>query len=188
MPVPVTLLEVAGGDGVVTDLRYATADNLTGRAIYARPVALLRPEAHAMLMAAAGRAAVLGLRLRVFDAFRPMEAQWALWRALPDPRFVADPARETGLHPRGVAVDLTLMDPASGRDLDMGTGFDAMVPQSAHAALDLTAEAVRNRALLLGTMAAAGWEHIASEWWHYQVPGGAGLPSLWAADVPGGPM
>ncbi len=85
-------------------------------------------------------------------------------------------------------MDLTLTDPATGQDLDMGTGFDAMVPQSAHAALDLPAEAVRNRALLLGTMAAAGWEHIASEWWHYQVPGGAALPSLWAADVPGGPM
>ena len=175
-------------DRVLIDLRYATADNLTGRAIYTRPVALLRPEAHAMLRAAAARAAVLGLRLRVFDAFRPMEAQWALWRALPDPQFVADPAQETGLHPRGVAVDLTLTDPATGPDLDMGTGFDAMAPQSAHAALDLPAEAVRNRALLLGTMAAAGWEHIASEWWHYQVPGGAALPSLWAADVPGGPM
>jgi len=179
---------VTEDDRVLIDLRYATADNLTGRAIYTRPVALLRPEAHAMLRAAAARAAVLGLRLRVFDAFRPMEAQWALWRALPDPQFVADPAQETGLHPRGVAVDLTLTDPATGQDLDMGTGFDAMVPQSAHAALDLPAEAVRNRALLLGTMAAAGWEHIASEWWHYQVPGGAALPSLWAADVPGGPM
>ncbi len=74
-------------DRVLIDLRYATADNLTGRAIYTRPVALLRPEAHAMLRAAAARAAVLGLRLRVFDAFRPMEAQWALWRALPDPPF-----------------------------------------------------------------------------------------------------
>ena len=182
------LVPVTQDDGVVIDLRYAMADNLVGQPIYARPVALLRPEAHAMLRAAAGRAAALGLCLRLFDAFRPMEAQWALWRALPDPRFVADPAQYTGLHPRGVAVDVTLTDPASGRDLDMGTGFDVMVPQSAHAALDLPAEAVRNRALLLGTMAAAGWEHIASEWWHYQVPGGAALPPLWAADVPGGPM
>lgn len=184
----VALVPVTEDDGVLIDLRYATADNLTGRAIYFRPVAMLRPEALAMLRAAGVRALVLGLRLRLFDAFRPMEAQWALWRALPDPRFVADPAQDLGLHPRGAAVDVTLTDAATGRDLDMGTGFDAMAAQSAHAALDLPAEAVRNRALLLGVMAAAGWEHIKAEWWHYQVPGGAGLPSFWAADVPGGPM
>ncbi len=184
----VALVPVTEGDGVLIDLRYATANNLTGRAIYLRPVAMLRPEAHAMLRVAGVRALMLGLRLRVFDAFRPMEAQWALWRALPDPQFVADPAQDLGLHPRGAAVDVTLVDVASGRDLDMGTGFDAMAPQSAHAALDIAAEAVRNRALLLGIMAAAGWEHIEAEWWHYQVPGGAGLPSLWAGDVAGGPM
>jgi len=35
----------------------------------------------------------LGLRLRIFDAFRPAEAQWVLWRARPDPEFLADPRR-----------------------------------------------------------------------------------------------
>ena len=134
---------------------------------------------------------MLGLRLKVFDAFRPLDAQWALWRALPDPRFVADPAAGSGFHPRGVAVDLTLVDRA-GTELDMGTGFDAMVPQSAQDALDIAPAAVRHRALLLGIMAATGWAHIASEWWHYQLPGQLPgqehLPPLWAKDVPDGPM
>jgi D-alanyl-D-alanine dipeptidase len=182
------LLTVNECDGFVLDIRYATADNLTGAPIYLRPVALLRPEAHALLLAAAARAAVLGLRIKVFDAFRPVEAQWALWRALPDARFVSDPAADRGLHPRGIAVDLTVLDGASGEELDMGTGFDDMTPLSAQDCLDLPPAAIRNRALLLGIMAATGWEHIASEWWHYQVPGLAGLPSLRAADVPGGPM
>ena len=182
------LLSVTEDDGVLLDLRYATADNLTGKPVYRRPIALLHPEAHKRLLAATARAAVLGLRLRVFDAFRPLDAQWALWTALPDPRFVADPADDSGFHPRGAAVDLTLMDPADGTDLDMGTGFDAMVAQSAHAALDISPEAVRNRALLLGIMAATGWQHIASEWWHYQLPDAGALPLLWARDVPDGPM
>lgn len=182
------LLPLTEDDGVLLDLRYATAGNLTGRPIYRRPAALLRPEAHGRLLAAVARAAVLGLRIKVFDAFRPLDAQWALWRALPDPRFVADPAGGGGFHPRGVAVDLTLVDRAAGTDLDMGTGFDAMLPQSAHDALDLAPEAVRNRALLLGVMTAAGWAHVASEWWHYQLPGQDALPLLWAADVPDGPM
>jgi len=182
------LLRVNESDGFVLDIRYATADNLTGAPIYTRPVALLRPEAHALLLAAGARAAVLGLQIKVFDAFRPVEAQWALWRALPDPRFVSDPAADRGLHPRGIAVDVTLVERAGGAELDMGTGFDDMTSASAQDCLDLPPEVIRNRALLLGIMAAVGWEPIASEWWHYQVPGLAGLPSLRAADVPGGPM
>jgi zinc D-Ala-D-Ala dipeptidase len=182
------LLPLTEDDGVLLELRYATADNLTGRPIYLRPVALLLPEAHERLLAAAARAAVLGFRLRVFDAFRPLDAQWAFWAALPDPRYVANPADDSGYHPRGAAVDLTLVDPADGTDLDMGTGFDAMVPQSAHAALDIPPHAVRNRALLLGIMAGAGWQHIASEWWHYQLPDAGALPLLWASDVSDGPM
>jgi D-alanyl-D-alanine dipeptidase len=182
------LLTVNESDGFVLDIRYATADNLTGAPIYRRPVALLRPEAHARLMAAGARAAVLGLQFKIFDAFRPVEAQWALWRALPDPLFVSDPVSDRGLHPRGVAVDLTLLDRVSGAELDMGTGFDEGVPASAQDWLDLPTEVIRNRALLLGIMAATGWQHIESEWWHYQVPGFDGYPSLRAADVPGGPM
>jgi D-alanyl-D-alanine dipeptidase len=182
------LLTIDENDGFRLDIRYATADNLTGAPIYTRPVALLRPQAHALLLAAGARAAVLGLQIKIFDAFRPVEAQWALWRALPDPRFVSDPAADRGLHPRGIAVDVTLVDRAGGAELDMGTGFDDMTSASAQDYLDLPPAVIRNRALLLGIMAAVGWEPIASEWWHYQVPGLAGLPSLRAADVPGGPM
>ena len=182
------VLRVTEDHGISLDLRYATAANFTGAPIYRRPVALLQPQAHTLLLAAASRAAVLGLRIKVFDAFRPIEAQWALWRALPDPRFVADPASGLALHPRGVAVDITLMDGVTGIELDMGTGFDDMTARSAQAAMDLPPVVIRNRAILLGTMAAVGWEAIASEWWHYQIPGCADLPILAAADFPEGPM
>ena len=182
------LVPVTEADGISLDLRYATANNLGGVPIYRRAVALLRPEARDRLLAAAGRAAAVGLRLKLFDAFRPLDAQWAFWRVLPDPRFVADPSGEAGMHPRGVAVDLTLTDAVNGAELPMGTGFDEMTLRSAHDAMDLDPEAIRNRALLLGIMAATGWEHIASEWWHYQLPGMQSLPSLWAKDVPDGPM
>ena len=182
------LVPVTAADGVALDLRYATADNFTGAPIYRRPVALLLPQARLCLLAASARATAMGLRLRVFDAFRPLDAQWVLWRALPDPRFVADPAANQGMHPRGAAVDLTLADAGSGAGLPMGTGFDDMTARSAQDAMDLDAEAIRNRALLLGVMTAAGWQHIASEWWHYQLPGMQALPLLWARDVPDGPM
>lgn len=182
------LVPVTEEDGVVLDLRYATSDNVMGRPVYRRAVALLRPEARERLLAAAARARVLGLRLRLYDAFRPLEVQWLFWEAARDKTYVADP-RGGGTHPRGVAVDLTLADGATGAELPMGTGFDAFTPLSGHGALDgLAPEVVCNRALLLGIMVACGWEPYAPEWWHYHLPDHAGLPALRAASVPGGPM
>jgi D-alanyl-D-alanine dipeptidase len=176
------LLEIAH-PAVDIDLRYATRDNITGRPIYRRAVALLHPRAHAALGRAADLASAQGLRLRVYDAYRPTEAQWALWEALPDPDFVADP-RLGSSHGRGVAVDLGLADP-SGRVLDMGTGFDDMTERSHHGRLDLPAAAQRNRALLLGIMVAAGWAHYRVEWWHYNLPDADLYPLL--ADGAAGP-
>jgi len=152
------------------DLAYAGPDNFTGRPVY-RPDAgcWLHPEAALLLERAVALARPLGLGLRIRDAFRPAEAQWVLWAHTPDPEFLADP-REGSLHSLGAAVDLDLIDRASGAALDMGTAFDAFTVQSHHARLDLPVEAQRNRALLLGIMIAAGWEHYHNEWWHYQLP------------------
>ncbi|MDG3440333.1 D-alanyl-D-alanine dipeptidase [Nitrospirillum amazonense] len=163
-------MTIAPGTGfdVDLDLRYATADNLTGSPLYRRPTCLLHPAAAACLARAVIRAGALGLRLRIFDAYRPPQAQWALWGALPDPIFIADP-REGSNHTRGVAVDLTLAQ-GDGTPLDMGTGFDDMSPRAYHSDDTVPAEVQRNRALLLGIMAVAGWTHYMSEWWHYQLP------------------
>ena len=138
--------------GVDLDLRYATPDNLTGAAIYHRALCLLHADAAAALQRAVALAQPLGLRLRLFDGYRPVEAQWRLWQALPDPVFIADP-RQGSNHSRGIAIDLTLAD-AAGRPLDLGTGFDDMTPQSHHARLDVAPEAQRWRLLLLGLIVA----------------------------------
>lgn len=162
---------------VTIDLKYATVDNIAGAPIYRRAVVLLRPEAAAAL----GRAVVLargvGARIVIYDAFRPVEAQWALWRVLPDPDYIADP-RIGSNHSRGVAVDVGLADAATGDLWDMGTGFDEMIPQSHHGRADVSPIVGRNRAILLGIMAAAGWEHLSTEWWHYQLPRAADYPLL----------
>src|SRR3546814_10735695 len=105
---------------------------------------------------------------RSFDAFLPVGAHWRLWEVFPDPEFVADP-RVVSNHSRGVAIDLTLVDAASGTALDMGTPFDDLTALSHHARNDLPPEAQRNRALLLGLMTAAGWDWNRYEWWHYQL-------------------
>jgi D-alanyl-D-alanine dipeptidase len=148
-------------------LAYATAGNITGKPIYRRAECyLLRPAAEALARAIA-QAKRLGLRLRIFDALRPTEAQWVLWNFNPDPEFLADPRRGSP-HSRGVAVDLTLLD-GRGNELDMGTPFDAFTPLSHHGDGRVSPAAQRNRLLLMGLMTEAGWDFYRNEWWHYQL-------------------
>jgi len=153
--------------GVELDLKYATADNFTGRPVYRRAAGYLHADAEVLLRRAVELAGRQGLTIKIFDAFRPSEAQWALWNHTPDPEFLADPRRGSP-HSRGVAVDMTLID-ASGRALDMGTAFDAFTPLSHHGNAQVSALAQRNRYLLLGLMTAAGWDFFRNEWWHYQL-------------------
>ena len=153
--------------GVTADIVYATARNFTGRPVYARPACYLHEAAAEKLARAVALAAPLGLRFKIFDAFRPSEAQWKLWEFRPDPEFLADPRRGSP-HSRGVAVDLTLVDDA-GHELDMGTGFDDFTKLSHHANTEITIAAQRNRILLLGLMTASGWDFFGNEWWHYQL-------------------
>jgi len=153
--------------GAEIDLRYATDDNFTGHPVYAAAHCYLNSEAATTLARAVDLAGRLGLRLRVFDALRPAEAQWVLWNHTPDPEFLADP-RSGSPHSRGAAVDVGLLD-AMGEPLDMGTPFDAFTPLSHHGASAISPAAQRNRMLLLGLMTAAGWDFYSKEWWHYQL-------------------
>jgi D-alanyl-D-alanine dipeptidase len=148
-------------------IAYAGPDNFTGRPVYCRSGCYLHADAAALLQRAIELARPHGLRLKIFDAFRPAEAQWALWAHTPDPDFLADPRRGSP-HSMGAAVDLTLVDGA-GRELDMGTAFDAFTPRSYHGNTEIPVAAQRNRLVLLGLMSAAGWDFYGHEWWHYQL-------------------
>jgi len=172
-----SLVEIAPPDfDVDLALAYATTDNFTGAAVYRRAGCYLHVDAAACLQRAAELAGRHGLRLRIFDAYRPAEAQWVLWSHFPDPDFVADP-RSGSPHSRGVAIDLTLVDAADAA-LDMGTGFDDFTTRSHHGCTEVSAAAQRNRYLLMGLMLSAGWQFFATEWWHYHVVPFDGYPLL----------
>ncbi len=151
---------------VEIELAYATAANFTGKPVYRHARCYLHADAAAGLARAAALARPQGYRLKIFDAFRPTEAQWVLWNHTPDPDYLADPRRGSP-HSRGVAVDLTLC--AAAGELDMGTPFDAFDRLAHHGNLEVAPEAQRHRALLLGLMTAAGWDFYRNEWWHYQL-------------------
>lgn len=153
---------------VDVDIRYATADNFTGKPVYKKAEAYLAPEAAEAFTRAIKLAHELGLRFRLFDAFRPKEAQLALWNHTPDPEFISHPETGSCPHCRGVAVDVSLLD-KHGKELDMGTAFDAFTPKSHHGNLEISKKAQENRYLLMGIMTTAGWDFYRNEWWHYQL-------------------
>jgi D-alanyl-D-alanine dipeptidase len=153
---------------VAIDIKYATMDNFTGKPIYTRPGCYLLEEANTHLKKAIDMARIQGWHLLIFDAFRPSEAQFKMWAHTPDSNFLADPNRGSP-HSRGVAIDLTLVDTASGQIFDMGTSFDAFSPLSFHGNMEISKKAQENRYTLLGLMIAAGWDCYLKEWWHYQL-------------------
>ena len=161
---------------VIIDMMYARADNFTGRVIYPHSHCFLHPQAEAGLCKAVVAAKALGFRLKIFDAYRPQEAQEALWACVPDPKYVADPAKGSN-HTRGVAIDLTLLD-GTGAELDMGTPVDTMTPVSHHFYAALPASILINRMYLLTIMLEAGFVHHPNEWWHYQLHDAKGFALL----------
>ncbi|MFV4765024.1 D-alanyl-D-alanine dipeptidase [Citrobacter portucalensis] len=158
------------------DLKYATADNITGAPIYREARCLLHTEAVTALAKSISIAQLAGLQLVVYDAYRPQQAQAILWNACPDPQYVVDVAIGSN-HSRGTAIDVTLMDDR-GHLLDMGAGFDEMHDRSHAWHPSVPPAAQRNRLLLNAIMFGSGFVGINSEWWHFELPDAARYPLL----------
>ena len=167
---------------LVLDIRYATVDNVLGRPLYPVARCLLRPQVATRLATAADLLRQKGLRLRVFDCYRPLSIQRALWKAHPHRGWVADPDHGGSNHNRGAAVDVSLAT-SSGGEVPMPTPYDAFSDRRARAAAEdgVPAEARANRRTLQQAMEAAGFKTIRSEWWHFDGPR---LPSDHCLDVP----
>jgi len=150
------------------DVRYATPNNFTGRAVYAEARAFLqRPAAEAL--ARAGRALRRkGYGLAVFDGYRPWHVTKLFWEVTPEDKkqFVADPRRGSR-HNRGCAVDLTLYDLKTGRPVSMPGEYDEMTERSHITYAGGTEEQRRLRDLLRAAMEAEGFLVYEPEWWHY---------------------
>lgn len=178
------LVEIHSGEcGIQLEIAYATINNFTGKIVYKHPLCFLHKSAAEKLLYIASRAQKLGLNLKVFDAFRPTEAQLKLWEICPDPTFVADP-RKGSAHSRGIAVDLTLIDSTTNQPLDMGTPFDDFTEESFHKSTNISQDAQKNRLLLLGLMTEGGFDFYANEWWHYQLFDAPSYPLLSDKEAP----
>lgn len=158
------------------DLKYATADNLTGQPIYRDARCLLHADAARALAKSIDIANVAGYSLLILDAYRPPAAQAILWQACPNQDYVAPLTRGSN-HSRGTAVDVTLID-EQGEIVDMGTGFDEMSEHSHPYHPAVPVQAQRNRLMLNAIMLGGGFTGIASEWWHFELPGSETYPLI----------
>jgi len=156
---------------IVVEMRYATANNFTGAPLpgYLANRAFLRREAATALARVERDLRPHGLGLKVFDAYRPVRATLAMvdWTQRvnrPDllkDGYIASRSR----HNLGLAIDLTLIDLATGKELEMGTPFDTF-SAAAHTA-NATSDAAVNRQRLKTAMETEGFKNYDQEWWHY---------------------
>jgi D-alanyl-D-alanine dipeptidase len=165
--------------GIRVDMRYATADNVFGQRLYARPRCLLRRAVAERLARVQRRLAVEGYGLKIWDAYRPRSVQRVMWRIHPRGGYVGDP-RHGSHHNRGAAVDLTLVH-TDGRPVAMPTSYDDFSPR-AHLDYPSLSRAIRdNRDRLVRAMRSEGFIPYRREWWHYVAPDYRRYPMV---DVP----
>lgn len=119
-----------------------------------------------------------GIGIKIWDGYRPRAVQYLFWEIYPNSKYIANP-NSGSKHNRGGAVDLTLIDLASGEELAMPTAFDDFSDQASHGYSDLPADVLANRALLKSIMTeVAGLYAYDAEWWHYEVEGAKDYPLL----------
>lgn len=154
--------------GLVLDMRYATKDNFMGRRLYDAPRAFLRVPAAEALRRVQDDLRARGMGLKVWDAYRPYAVTVRMWKehASVSANYIAPPTLGSD-HNRGIALDVSLVDLATGRDLPMPTEFDDFSPKAWRDYGALPLAALYNRGVLREAMEARGFHGLESEWWHY---------------------
>ena len=173
---------------IVQEIRYFSTYNFIGERIdgYEEPCALLTKEAARALKSVSNEMIVMGYRLKVFDAYRPACAvrHFVLW-GIEDqdirmkPYFYPDLEKQSlfiegyiaknSSHSRGSAVDLTLLDMRTGKEVDMGSPFDLFSEVSHPDYRGITQEQYENRMLLQKVMVRNGFLPLSCEWWHFSL-------------------
>ena len=150
------------------DIRYATSNNLVGRPVYKEARAFLQRPAAEALVNVSKELKPLGYGLLVFDGYRPWSVTKTFWKitSQENKKFVADP-KKGSKHNRGCAVDLSLYEIASGKEVPMTGVYDEMSERSYPNYTGGTAEQRRTRDLLRSKMEANGFTVYDYEWWHF---------------------
>ncbi len=175
-----TLIKVSGPT-FITDLRYNTGQNFLKKNVYkdfGLEACYVHPDLYQALQKLEKLLAEKKLKLVFWDCWRPLSVQQAMWKLVPDSRFVANPKSGSN-HNRGIAMDVTLAK-EEGIYLEMPTPFDDFTAKASpyYACPPAEKQKCKNRDLLIELMAQVALKPLNSEWWHFQVPNGGKYPII----------
>ncbi len=150
------------------DVRYATTNNFLSTPVYTEARAFLQRPAAEALLRAHRELKRHGYGLIIHDGYRPWYVTKIFWDATPNDKkiFVANPA-DGSRHNRGCAVDLSLYDLKTGKEVQMPSGYDEMSERAYADYPGGTAEERALRALLRQAMEKQGFKVYPQEWWHF---------------------
>ena len=155
---------------ILLDIRYATDNNFMGFPIYSHALCFVHKNVAEALERIQVELESKGLGLKVYDGFRPIAVQQAMWDRLCDERYVSNPAKSLGPHTRGAAVDVTLVN-THGQELEMPSGFDEFTERAHLNYAHGSKASLQHREILQKTMTAHGFEPLETEWWHFHIIG-----------------
>lgn len=156
---------------ILLDIRYATKNNFTGEPVYRIARAFARKPVAVALKKAQADFEKLGYRIKIYDGYRPYSATVKFYELMKgDTTYVANPYKGSR-HNRGCAIDMTLVDKATGKELQMPTEYDAMQKESWPSTPVSNPEAQKNREILIQVMEKHGFKVYSTEWWHFDFVG-----------------
>jgi D-alanyl-D-alanine dipeptidase len=163
------LIEIVKLDQTIKlDIRYATPSNFLGRPVYKEARAFLQRPAAGALLRAHRKLREKGYGLLVFDGYRPWSVTKIFWDSTPQDKkqFVANPSQGSR-HNRGCAVDLTLYELRSGKEVEMPSLYDEMTDRAYPNYSGGTDGQRRAREVLREAMESEGFAVYEFEWWHF---------------------
>jgi D-alanyl-D-alanine dipeptidase len=152
------------------DIKYATKDNFIGEAVYKLPLAFARKPVVQALAKIQKELEKQGLGIKIWDAYRPYAITELFYEKTHDTMYVAVPWKGSR-HNRGCAIDLTLIDLKTGKELDMPTPFDDFTVKAHPDFMQLDKKILANRTFLISIMEKYGFTVYNSEWWHFDYRG-----------------
>ena len=155
---------------VVLDIKYATTDNFMKEVMYKQARAFARKPVVDQLIKIQAELKKNGYGLKIYDGYRPYAVTISFYEKASDKNFVANP-KNGSKHNRGCAIDLSIIDLKTGKDVPMPTPYDSFEAAAAANYKDLPAQVIKNRDFLIRTMEAHGFKVLHNEWWHFDFIG-----------------
>ena len=152
-------------NNIIIDLKYGTEDNFMHQKFYTCQRCFLKNKVVDAILNANEDLCEMGYKLKLYDCYRPLSVQKAMWKHTPNASYVAPPWKGS-MHNRGLAVDLTLTD-LNGNEINMGTPYDDFTRKAHMDNYSHSKDILEARQLLKKIMKKHNLHGIRTEWWHY---------------------